>query len=36
MNSIPNSKEQTAILALLKENDLPVEDLNFNKQKLRL
>lgn len=36
MNTIPKPKDQKAIIALLKENDLPFEDLDFNRHKFRL
>jgi len=35
MKTIPTPKDQNAIIALLKDNDLPVEDLDFNTQKTR-
>ncbi|WP_291857057.1 arsenic resistance N-acetyltransferase ArsN2 [Marinilabilia sp.] len=36
MNTILKPKDQNGVIALLKENDLPFEDLNFKKHKFRL
>jgi|GEM_PF-3918034 N-acetylglutamate synthase-like GNAT family acetyltransferase len=36
MNTIPKPQDQKAVIALLKENDLPFKDLDFNRYKFRL